>query len=100
MTKRCDGCRHYWEGVYTDTNPLRRKHCTLQPVWLEVSENHFCSQHLGALIIPAEHNRYQVGGPSQWERAEAQKKRAIKAEKAAKELRAKIRELKAGAKRD
>ena len=97
MIRSCDSCRHFWQGVYNRPDPLGRTHCTLQPVWLEVKKGHFCSQHTAKNVIPAEINRYVTGDNTlTWVKVDEQRSRAIKAEKAAKELRAKIKAMKSG----
>lgn len=95
--KLCKRCEHSWGFDFgaKDETVVQMIDCTLNPVWQAVRSDHFCSQHREMHATPAVSNKYAVEPAQYWKEAVRQKGRAIKAEKAAKELRAKIRELKA-----
>ncbi len=100
-TRTCKNCLHVWGGKYIsptqigggDAPDIR---CTLNPTWLPVRHDHFCSQHLeGGYRYPAERNRWQPDPTSLLQDFRAQKERAIAAEKKLKAANAKIRDLRA-----
>ena len=94
---RCQECDHwYGEGVdYKNLGRVCEGSCSLNPEWVIVSSNRFCSQYSGfetkmsnvrQSIIQSENDRElrrQLG--EQWSRA-------IKAEKKLKAVRAELRE--------
>ena len=98
LCKRCQHSTGFNFGVKDET-VVQMIDCTLNPVWQKVRSNHFCSQHLEHQGTPAQINAYAAEPAQYWKDVDRQRTRAIAAERKLKAANAKIRELKAEAKR-
>lgn len=98
--KSCQTCVHSWGYKHvdwrtsTDEDDLQDIDCTLNPTWVPVRSDHFCSQYFSTYEIPASTNKFSTRRQVEWRESEKQKQRAIKAEKQLKELRRQLREQK------
>lgn len=81
----------YGEGFTDQDRQKATFQCTLNPVWIEVKGMHFCSHDTSGMTV-AEHNAWVLRVRHEWKETEAQRTRAIEAEKKLKALRKKIRE--------
>ena len=87
--EECRWCSHFFPR--TDDRKSDGQ-CKLMPEWRPVKFEHFCGQ-LSNGHAPAKENARWKYQKDQWQEHTRQRERAIKAEKALKEARARIRQL-------
>lgn len=91
----CKNCKNWYSPERDEDWSFKPKQafCVLYPAWVSTDEHHFCSQQESKWPqLEWEIDRAREGYIAQRRRETEQRERAIKAEKALKAARAKLRE--------
>jgi len=92
----CDICTHSYGFEWEPGQPnVQTIHCTLNPVWVEVSSDHFCSQYWNDYAAPKYDAERSARRDELWASREQYKKRAADAERKLKAANKRLREMRA-----